>query len=284
MSVSLVLATVGRTDQLRRCLDSLVAQDDQDFEVLVVDQNPDDRLVPLLRAYETSRFALRHLRMAVPSLSGARNLGIAAATGEIVGFPDDDCWYEPETIAAVQNAFDEGSTVDGVVACWVEQMLASGRGVPSGELSLHDWRNYRGGDASSISLFLKKSLLDKLGGFDQRLGVGRWFGAAEEIDLVLRALEDGAHLSHVGSARVHHAFGQQPTSISLQQCNAARRRARGTGAIYSKHRLSVWILVRGLFAPAIKPLMRLQFSKAVHGGFVGLGRLEGYLKWTFQES
>ena len=42
--ISLILATVGRTDELTRMFESLATQTFSDFEVVVVDQNEDDRL------------------------------------------------------------------------------------------------------------------------------------------------------------------------------------------------------------------------------------------------
>jgi hypothetical protein len=45
---ALILATVGRTVELNRLFDTLAAQSYRDFEVIVVDQNRDDRLLPVL--------------------------------------------------------------------------------------------------------------------------------------------------------------------------------------------------------------------------------------------
>jgi glycosyltransferase involved in cell wall biosynthesis len=91
MKFSLVLATVGRTQEVARFLDSLARQTYRDFELIVVDQNPDDRLVELLRPFEL-RFPIIHLRCE-RGVSRARNLGPKYVSGDIVGFPDDDCWY-----------------------------------------------------------------------------------------------------------------------------------------------------------------------------------------------
>lgn len=283
MTVSLVLATIGRTDELGRCLQSLAAQTDMDFEVLVVDQNQDDRLAPILADAAAHGLRLHHLRLAYPSLSGARNLGIRHATGSVVGFPDDDCWYEPDAIKAVQSAFAADAELRGAVACWVEQAVAKGTSMPSGVLSNAAWRNYRGGDASSITLFVQRSLLQRLQGFDERFGVGCWHGAAEEIDLVLRALATGARLVHCPLARVHHAFSTEMQRPLLSACLAARKRARGTGGIYAKHALGTWAVVRGLVAPCVVPLARARLADAVRGCFICLGRLEGFLRWTLKE-
>jgi GT2 family glycosyltransferase len=49
VEISLVVATLGRTVQLDRLFESLARQDFTDFEVIVVDQNPDDRLEYLFK-------------------------------------------------------------------------------------------------------------------------------------------------------------------------------------------------------------------------------------------
>ena len=87
-SFDLVVATVGRVDELERLLGSLERQTHRGFTVLVVDQNDDDRLRPLLAAHPALDIA--HLRSA-PGLSRARNAALGAADGGLVAFPDDDC-------------------------------------------------------------------------------------------------------------------------------------------------------------------------------------------------
>jgi glycosyltransferase involved in cell wall biosynthesis len=85
--VSLVVATRDRTAELGRLLQSIAEQTHPHIEAIIVDQNRDNRLQPILGLLPTSR--LRYLR-AEPGLSHARNIGVANARGEVVGFPDDD--------------------------------------------------------------------------------------------------------------------------------------------------------------------------------------------------
>lgn len=284
MKLSLVLATYGRATELDSCLKSLAVQRDCDFEILIMDQNPDDRLIKMIKSFQETGLAIRHERLPNPGLSEARNLGIQLATGDIVGFPDDDCWYEPDTVATILEAFSKDLSLSGVVANWVEQTEGGGNvhGNDGGFLSLEAWRNFRGGAASSISLFLKRDYLENLKGFDTRLGVGKWYGAAEETDLVLRSLTMGAQIKRLPDARVHHVFSSNPQHL---EAAAAQRRARGTGAIYAKHRLPPTTVIRGLIAPLLKPLARLQLGYPLQAGWaIARGRLQGMQRWRREEA
>ena len=177
---SLILATVGRTSELNRLFDSLVAQTYRNFDVIVVDQNRDDRLEPVLQRARSLGIILKHLRHWPANLALARNAGIAAAGGKWLGFPDDDCWYEPRMLERIMVRSRRRDRPRGVVVRWVEQDSA----LPPGLLSWQRSSRFRDIPVSSITLFFERSIIDEIGGFDGRLGVGQWFGAAEETDIV----------------------------------------------------------------------------------------------------
>lgn len=280
MKVSLVLATVGRADELGRFVASLGAQLDRNFELIVVDQNSDDRLVPHVERALALGIAVQHCRMSQRNLSAARNLGLSKATGDVIAFPDDDCWYEPATLQSVRAAFTRYANWSGIVANWVEQ--SSGQAEPSAgaPLRLHAWRRYRGGDASSICLFFRADVFAVVGYFDERLGVGQWFGAGEEVDLIFRALGAGLTLARWPDARVHHHYSAARAAQAGITFASMTRRARGTGALYAKHRLPLAVVVRGLLAPPVAALWR---GRGVTGFKLGLamslGRFQGALQW-----
>ncbi len=278
---SLILATVGRTVELNRLFDTLAAQTFHDFEVIVVDQNRDDRLLPVLHRARYLGLVVRHLRHSPPNLALARNAGIAAADGHWLGFPDDDCWYEPQTLERVLARAKRADHPQGVITRWVEQDPAQ----PPGTLSWHRSSRFRDLPVSSITLFFRRELLGRIGGFDGRLGVGQWFGAGEETDLVLRALRAGALLAYDPHALVHHRVDPPAPTVSAIMRKASRVRARGTGAMYAKHRLPAWVIARGLLSPVVKPLLqprsRRAFGAALADGWaVAQGRLHGWLRWA----
>ena len=275
--ISLVLATVGRTDELNRMFASLAAQTFRDFELIVVDQNSDDRVLPHL-GYATERgLTVRHIKLSPPNLAAARNAGIEAAQGHWVGFPDDDCWYEADVLAIVRERFARGDKPSGVVVRWVEQ---AEQPLLAANLTWERSCAFRDVPVSSITLFCSRDLCRKIGGFDSRLGVGQWFGAGEETDFVLRALRAGAFFTYEPTAQVHHAVSAARPVMTPQARMALRHRARGTGALYAKHRLPLWVVTRGLVAPVLRPLLKGSFgADLAMGCAVTLGRIDGLLGW-----
>ena len=84
MKFSLVLATVDRTDEVERFLISLEKQTHKDFELIVVDQNPEGTFAPLLEPHKVN-FPIVHLaRPDDRGVSKSRNAGIQRATGEVL--------------------------------------------------------------------------------------------------------------------------------------------------------------------------------------------------------
>ncbi|MEZ5857263.1 MAG: glycosyltransferase [Hyphomicrobiaceae bacterium] len=274
---SLVMATYGRSEELKPALASLIEQTDRGFELIVVDQNKDERIAPLLESVRAAGISVNHVRLDVANLSLARNVGLQHANGRIVAFPDDDCWYEPDVIASVRAAFAANDAIDGIVARWCEVEKKGDR--PAAPLSSVAWRRFRAGDATSFTLFFMLERLKAMGGFDPRLGTGRWFGCGEETDLILRMLGEGRRIDYLPAARIHHPHAEWP-SATKAQCRRERMYGRGTGALYVKHGLPVWVAARGF----VGPLTRVHRAPKLAAGLLLagctiLGRMEGVVGW-----
>ncbi|NTX09357.1 glycosyltransferase family 2 protein [Myxococcus sp. CA051A] len=101
---SVVIPTYNRARLLERTLASVFAQEERDFEVLVVDDgSQDDTLEVLARLGEQ----VRVLQQSNAGPGAARNLGIQAARGEYVVFLDsDDLWF-PWTLASYRQVLEE---------------------------------------------------------------------------------------------------------------------------------------------------------------------------------
>jgi glycosyltransferase involved in cell wall biosynthesis len=202
MRFSLVLGTVGRTGQVQRFLASLAAQTYRSFELIIVDQNPDDRVVEVARPWQ-DRLPIRHLR-SNPGLSRARNVGLRYVNGDVVAFPDDDCWYPPDLLDRVAR----------ILTAHPESAGLTGRSVDeTGRPSMGRWAT-RAGPLTrfniwhrgiSITIFLRRTVIDRVGGFDEALGAGAPWGGAEELDYLLRALKAGFGLTYHPDVTVCHS-------------------------------------------------------------------------------
>ncbi len=117
MRVSLVVATLGRVEPLRRLFASLAAQSHRDFEVLLADQNPPGYLDAVLDEFTDLPIAVNPTPPR--GVSAARNAVLPQADGDIIAFPDDDCFYEPDTLAQVVHFFADHPEYDGVLAHWM---------------------------------------------------------------------------------------------------------------------------------------------------------------------
>ena len=91
LSVSVVVVTLQRPEVLRICLQHLVSQTVPAWELVVVDASPDQETRHLI---EKEFPSVRYLKNPLgPGTTGAsRNLGLAAVTGDIIAFIDDDAF------------------------------------------------------------------------------------------------------------------------------------------------------------------------------------------------
>jgi glycosyltransferase involved in cell wall biosynthesis len=275
ISVSLVLATVGRTHELDRLLASIAGQTFQNIELLIVDQNDDDRVE---RAIERWQPCLRYTHVRSPrGLSRARNAGIALASGRILGFPDDDCWYPEDLLLQVKEWFDRQPAYD-FLCCTAQD--ESGREVASrwpGRSQVVD-RDSVLRACASASLFIRKAALDHIGGFDERMGLGATtpFQSGEDSDLALRCLASGSKGWFEKQLHVHH-----PATVPGAAASArAFGYGMGFGCLLRMHGYSVGSLlyhVARALGGAGKSLLLANPGEAHFYWNSAVGRLKGYL-------
>lgn len=110
MRFSLITATLGRVEEVRCLCVSLSKQTFKDFELYIVDQNEHHELEDIVRNFEKN-FIIHYIRSDVKGLSYNRNIALRMCKGEIIGFPDDDCYYEVNVLQEVNEAFSSREEV-----------------------------------------------------------------------------------------------------------------------------------------------------------------------------
>ncbi|WP_052711989.1 glycosyltransferase family 2 protein [Paracidovorax citrulli] len=187
---SLVVATIDPDGALLRALlDSLADSTERSFEVIVADQTQGDHLARVVDDF-AGRLCVHRLSLPTRGASAARNAGAARARGRWVGFPDDDCRYQPGTLSVARRVL----SMEGV-------RIATGRTVTAAQQpSVLRWHaTAKDFDRWSMfaclteaTLFAERSLFLSVGGFDSRFGPGAPFTAAEGVELVDRLLREGS--------------------------------------------------------------------------------------------
>ncbi len=104
-SISLIVPIYNVEQYLKRCLDSILAQDYPNLEVILVNDGSPDNSAQIIADYDAAnpgRF--RVLTQENQGLGAARNNGVALAAGEFVAFMDSDDWVEPSFISTLATA------------------------------------------------------------------------------------------------------------------------------------------------------------------------------------
>ena len=227
MTFDLVVATVDRVGELGQLLDSLDRQTHRDFRVLVVDQNHDDRLEDVLARHRS--LDIQRLR-ATGGLSRARNQALPRLEADAVAFPDDDCVYPVDLLERVAARLASG--LDGVTGR--EPWWQTGPAVLTRD---NLWNR-----AISFTIFLRREVIERVGDFDERLGLPSSSG--EEIDYLIRAIDAGARIEYDPTLVVKHP----PKDVELMAIGA--RDGASVGYILRKHRYPPRVVTRMLLRPA----------------------------------
>ena len=274
LSVDLVVATVDRAGELDRLLASVEEQGDVAVRVLVVDQNGDDRLGPVLAGHAT--VDVTRLQSPARGLSRARNRALPHLEGDVVAFPDDDCSYPPRLLAEVCERLGADPGLDGLLGRTAdpEGRPATRRFATEGGRLDRATVWTRG---NSASLFVRRSLVERVGGFDEGLGLGSGSGMqGEEVDWLIRALDLGAALEYDPGLVVLHPSPER----TPDEARAAALRAGVTvGHLLRRHRYGLRTLTRMLVRPvggAAASLVRGDVGGARAHLTTLRGRVRGY--------
>lgn len=211
--ISVAVAACDRPEGLARCLDGLAAGTVLPLEVVVVDQGSDPRVEEAVRSRSEALPGLRRVSQERRGLSASRNLAVRETTGGVLAVTDDDCVPDPGWIEAIARALRDEPQLGAVTGPMLPLGPPASDLVPvSSRLSLvrRDWRGpvapWLVGTGANMAI--DRSLLEAVGGWDERLGVGTPGRAGEDLALIDRLLAAGATIRYEPEAVVRHQ--QQP--------------------------------------------------------------------------
>jgi glycosyltransferase involved in cell wall biosynthesis len=168
---------------IRRAVDSVLAQTYRDFELIVINDGSTDATLDSLAGYGDQ---VRAISKPNGGLSSARNAGISAARGEFVAFLDADDWWLPEKLARQVALLDAQPNI-GFCSTTTCVRGENGEDMGSWECPRIEssaletiFRANAAVAGSGSAVMVRKSILDKVGGFDEQLR------SLEDIDMWMR--------------------------------------------------------------------------------------------------
>ena len=214
MKTTIVIVTRNRPESLEATLATLLHHKYISVDVLVIDSSDNqakDRNHENCRAYN-----FRYIYEPKRGLSLARNRGVHESTTDIVAFTDDD-------------AFPCRDWIEHHIASYSDQrvMCVTGRVLPFGnDEESKRFEKYCGQDLGAkpriftgvnfwnwlapfkvghgVNFSIRKSAIEKVGGFDTRYGTGGPFKAGEEIEMFYRILKAKHSIAYNPASVVYH--------------------------------------------------------------------------------
>jgi GT2 family glycosyltransferase len=205
---SIVILTHNEWPVTELCLDSIRRHTPEDYELIVVDNGSTDGTVERLREQADVKLICNSTNLGFPK---GCNQGLAAASGDNVLFLNNDTVVTKHWLTNLLRALHEEKQV-GMVGP-VSNYSSGHQQIAVTYTNLDDLDAFAASYCAAhaglavpvprligFCLLVKRSLLDEIGGFDERFGMGNY----EDDDLCLRALQAGYTLRIVHDSFVHH--------------------------------------------------------------------------------
>lgn len=206
-AASVIVCTYNRKEWLGRCLDGLERLTARPSEIIVVDGPSTDGTRQMLEELQRAGRLRLVPQARLEGISAARNLGLAAARGEVVCFIDDDAIPAPEWLEGILEGYS-GQNVGGVggPVFHMDGRLAMGRNAVD---SFGEWYDAsRGEDTAGkypvmvgCNMSFRTEALRRVGGFDPYFKYHQ-----DETDACLRVVLTGNDIVYVEKASVRHEW------------------------------------------------------------------------------
>ncbi|EJT5929206.1 TPA: glycosyltransferase family 2 protein [Clostridium perfringens] len=269
MKFSLIIATLGREKELYDLFESLDKQTYKNFEVIVIDQNKDDRVFKCVQKY-MKILDIKYKKSLIRGGSYNRNIGIKLVEGDVVTFTDDDCTYNRELLENLVSDFNRFH--DFNIMCYEivdknnNKKLAD---FPDKITDINTKNIFK--CAMNTSTFIKYKNINDLN-FDEKLGVGAEFGSCEDSDLIYRLLNNTYKLKFIPKELIYHPCKEYPPYVGYTYGLGLGAFVKKTIKKYHKGDMIFFYIkevIKAFLGIFIRPKRRAYYWNTLKGRIVG---------------
>ena len=137
MKISIIIITYRVEAYLERCLESVIAQDMDELEIIIVlghsKTGDDDGCGDICSMFAACDERIRVINCQAAGVSDARNRGLAAATGDLIGFVDADDYIDRDMFSSMRRLMVENEADIAVCGRYYEYKNITEKDEPGGE-------------------------------------------------------------------------------------------------------------------------------------------------------
>ncbi|WP_144603312.1 glycosyltransferase family 2 protein [Algoriphagus algorifonticola] len=216
---------------LEAAIDSVQAQTFQDWELIIVDDGSTDNTLEIAQKYAESDTRIKLIHQENKGLSAARNAGIRQATGEFLHFLDADDLIFPTAYQVIYQKSREDLKTSLWISSYTYFDQQDFHQHTFSEKQLHAIDFIRGNQAPPVAHFLKREMIQQIGGFDEQLK------SCEDWDLWLRVTKSGTQIKTIPNllARYRYVSGSMSRNAKVMYFSLSSVTQRAVRTDYRIH-------------------------------------------------
>lgn len=197
---SVIIPYYKKRRYIERCIDAVLAQTYQDFEIVLVDDGSQDDVAQLIEEKYSGKVHL--IQQENQGVSAARNTGIAAATHDYIAFLDADDYWSSFYLACNAEIINNETDVKIIGSHYTRNK--SELEIKNSNLDYFKFENYFK-NAVRNTFFLTSATIVTRNFFLENFGFSSSLKRGEDIDVWLRAIASGGNAFYINNTLVYYS-------------------------------------------------------------------------------
>lgn len=229
IKISVVVCTANYTQLFKKNIDSILKNNFDSFELIIVDQNKNNSVLDLINKYYKKNKKIIYVKDNKTGLSRARNIGWRKAKGEIISFTDDDAYVNKNWLKNIFYTFKKNNKI----------AIVGGRIIPLNENNLNidiiipkelqyilpsldlgdNLKEYNNGNMPpGVNYSIRKKILEEVEGFDENFGPNKKnkiqvYG--DDSDLTIRVKKEKYKIIYNPKVIVYHPVNPERLKLDF---------------------------------------------------------------------